>query len=99
MPDIVVLGKALGGGVLPIAACLARHDLNVVGEQAYGHYTHEKNPVTAAAALATLEVIEREGLVGNAARVGAQALARLHEMKRRHPLIGDVRGRGLLLGL
>jgi 4-aminobutyrate aminotransferase len=99
VPDIVVLGKALGGGVLPIAACLARHDLNVVGEQAYGHYTHEKNPVTAAAALATLEVIEREGLVGNAARVGAQALARLHEMKRRHPLIGDVRGRGLLLGL
>ncbi len=98
-PDIVVLGKALGGGVLPIAACVARADLNVAGAYAFGHYTHEKNPVTAAAALATLEVIEREGLVENAARVGAHALARLQEMKRRHPLIGDVRGRGLLLGI
>jgi 4-aminobutyrate aminotransferase len=97
-PDIVVLGKALGGGVLPIAACVARAELNVAGDFALGHYTHEKNPVTAAAALATLELIEREGLVGKAARVGAHALARLQELKRRHPLIGDVRGRGLLLG-
>ncbi|MDH4059849.1 MAG: aspartate aminotransferase family protein [Aquincola sp.] len=98
-PDIVVLGKALGGGVLPIAACVARDDLNIVGDYAYGHYTHEKNPVTAAAALATLQVIEREGLVDNAARVGAHALERLYEMKRRHAGIGDVRGRGLLLGI
>ena len=98
-PDIVVLGKALGGGILPIAACVARDDLNVAGPWAYGHYTHEKNPVTAAAALATLEVIEREGLVEQAARVGAHALERLYALKDRHPLIGDVRGRGLLLGL
>ncbi|MBL8327089.1 MAG: aspartate aminotransferase family protein [Rubrivivax sp.] len=98
-PDIVVLGKALGGGVLPIAACIAREELNVAGAYAFGHYTHEKNPVTAAAALATLEVIEREGLVEHAAKLGAHALARLQEMKRRHPLVGDVRGRGLLLGL
>lgn len=98
-PDIVVLGKALGGGILPIAACVAREDLNVAGPWAYGHYTHEKNPVTAAAALATLEVIEREGLVEQAARVGAHALERLHALKDRHRLIGDVRGRGLLLGL
>jgi 4-aminobutyrate aminotransferase len=112
-PDIVVLGKALGGGVLPIAACIARTGLppdadagarlpptlDVAGDYAYGHYTHEKNPVTARAALATLEVIERDGLVENAARVGAHALARLQEMKQRHALVGDVRGRGLLLGL
>jgi 4-aminobutyrate aminotransferase len=98
-PDIVVLGKALGGGVLPIAACIARADLDVAAAYAFGHYTHEKNPVTAAAALATLEVIEREQLVENAARVGAYALERLHEMKQRHRVIGDVRGRGLLLGL
>jgi 4-aminobutyrate aminotransferase len=95
----VVLGKALGGGVLPIAACVAREDLNVAGDHALGHYTHEKNPVTAAAALATLHVIERDGLVGHAARVGAHALERLHDLKRRHALIGDVRGRGLLLGI
>jgi 4-aminobutyrate aminotransferase len=111
-PDIVVLGKALGGGVLPIAACIARTEpapgmhaarlpatLDVAGAYAYGHYTHEKNPVTARAALATLEVIEREGLVENAERVGAHALARLQEMKQRHRLIGDVRGRGFLLGV
>ncbi len=98
-PDIVVLGKALGGGVLPIAACIARDDLNLAGAYAFGHYTHEKNPVTASAALATLEVIEREGLVENAARVGAHALERLHDMKRRHATIGDVRGRGLLIGI
>jgi 4-aminobutyrate aminotransferase len=98
-PDIVVLGKALGGGVLPIAACVAHERLNVAGAYAYGHYTHEKNPVTAAAALATLQVIEQDDLVGNAARVGAHALERLHALKQRHALIGDVRGRGLLLGL
>ena len=98
-PDIVVLGKALGGGILPIAACIVRADLDLAGDYAFGHYTHEKNPVTAAAALATLEVIAREDLVENAARVGAYALERLHEMKQRHALIGDVRGRGLLLGL
>jgi 4-aminobutyrate aminotransferase len=98
-PDIIVLGKALGGGVLPIAACIARADLDQAGDYAFGHYTHEKNPVTAAAALATLKVIESEQLVDNAARVGGYALERLHEMKDRHILIGDVRGRGLLLGL
>jgi 4-aminobutyrate aminotransferase len=98
-PDIVVLGKALGGGVLPIAACIARADLDVAGDYAFGHYTHEKNPVTAAAALATLDVIVREGLVENAAAVGAYALERLHAMKDRHSLIGDVRGRGLLIGV
>lgn len=98
-PDILVLGKALGGGVLPIAACIARADLDVAGAYAFGHYTHEKNPVTAAAALATLDIIEREQLVENAAYVGAYALERLLEMKDRHRLIGDVRGRGLLMGI
>ncbi len=98
-PDIVVLGKALGGGTLPLAACVARSDLNVAAEFALGHYTHEKNPVTAAAGLATLRVIERDGLVQQAAQVGAHALQRLHDIKQRHRIVGDVRGRGLLLGL
>jgi 4-aminobutyrate aminotransferase len=98
VPDIVVLGKALGGGVLPIAAVLCREGLDVGGDYAFGHYTHEKNPVTAAAALATLEVIDDEGLVDNAARVGARALARMEGWRARFPLVGDVRGRGLLLG-
>lgn len=98
-PDILVMGKALGGGILPIAAALCRADLDVAGAYAFGHYTHEKNPVTARAALTTIEIIEDEDLVAHAARVGAQALDRLHDMKARHPIIGDVRGRGLLLGI
>jgi 4-aminobutyrate aminotransferase len=98
-PDILVLGKALGGGVLPVAAMLTRPDLDVLGDFALGHYTHEKNPVLARAALTTIEIIEDEGLVENAARIGAHALTRLQEMKARHPVIGDVRGLGLLLGV
>ena len=84
---------------MPIAACVARDELNVAGDLALGHYTHEKSPVASAAALATLAIIECEGLVDNAARVGDHALERLDVLKRRHALIGDVRGRGLLLGI
>jgi 4-aminobutyrate aminotransferase len=99
VPDILVMGKALGGGIVPIAATLCRPDLDVAGDWAFGHYTHEKNPVTTRAALTTIEIIEDEDLVDNAATVGAHALGRLHDMLDRHPLIGDVRGRGLLLGI
>jgi 4-aminobutyrate aminotransferase len=99
VPDILVLGKALGGGILPIAAVVARPDLDVGADWAFGHYTHEKNPVTCRAALTTIEIIEEEGLVENARRVGAAALERLEAMMERLPAIGDVRGRGLLLGI
>ena len=98
-PDILVLGKALGGGILPIAAVVARADLDVAGDWALGHYTHEKNPVTARAALTTIEIIEEEGLALNAARVGRLALDHLTAMKKRQQAIGDVRGRGLLIGI
>src|SRR3954470_21465239 len=99
VPDILVLGKALGGGILPIAAVVAKPELDVAGGWAFGHYTHEKNPVTARAALTTIEIIEDENLVENAAYVGAIALERLDAMSKRLPAIGDVRGRGLLLGI
>lgn len=99
VPDILVLGKALGGGILPIAAVVARPDLDVGADWAFGHYTHEKNPVTCRAALTTIEIIEEEGLVENARRVGVAALERLEAMMERLPAIGDVRGRGLLLGI
>ncbi|MFI4986400.1 MAG: aspartate aminotransferase family protein [Alphaproteobacteria bacterium] len=99
VPDILVLGKALGGGILPLAATLVRPELDVGASYAFGHYTHEKNPVLARAALTTIAIIEEEGLVENAARVGAGALERMAEMMDRHPLIGDVRGRGFLLGI
>jgi (R)-1-hydroxy-2-aminoethylphosphonate ammonia-lyase len=99
VPDIVTLGKALGGGILPIAAVVARKGLDVCGEFAIGHYTHEKNPVTARAALTTLAIIEDEGLVEAAATLGAQALARLQGFAETCPSVGDVRGRGLMLGV
>jgi len=99
VPDILVMGKALGGGILPIAATLCRPELDVLGDYAIGHYTHEKNPVTTKAALTTIQIIEEEGLVENADSVGTYALNRMQDMKDKYPLIGDVRGRGFLLGL
>ncbi|HEY3853521.1 MAG TPA: aspartate aminotransferase family protein [Verrucomicrobiae bacterium] len=99
VPDILVVGKGLGGGIMPIAAMLCREALNVAQHTALGHYTHEKNPVACAAALATLQVIEEEHLVDNARKLGQYALERLREMAKRQPLIGDVRGLGLILGV
>ena len=98
-PDIVVLGKALGGGMLPLASVIARKDLDVAGDFAIGHYTHEKNPVTARAALTTLDIIEDEGLVDRAATLGAHAQTRLQDALHAHPNVGDIRGRGLMFGV
>ena len=99
VPDMVVLGKGLGGGVFPIAALIARADLDVAGDRALGHYTHEKSSVGCAAALATLEVIENEHLLEASRTLGARAMERLHALRRRHPLVSDVRGIGLLLAI
>ena len=98
-PDIVVLGKALGGGMLPIAAVVARGGLDLAGEFAIGHYTHEKNPITARAALAVLDVVEAEALAERAAELGERALLRLRSFAENCPIIGEVRGRGLLIGV
>lgn len=98
-PDILVLGKALGGGILPIAATVCRPDLDVAGDYAIGHYTHEKNPVTSRAALTTISIVEDEGLAENARIIGAHAIERLKDMRDRHRLIGDVRGKGFLIGV
>jgi 4-aminobutyrate aminotransferase len=99
VPDMVVLGKGLGGGVFPMAALIAREGLDVAAERALGHYTHEKSSIGCAAALATLAVIEDEHLLDRARKLGVRALERLREMQRRLPLIGDVRGIGLLLAV
>jgi 4-aminobutyrate aminotransferase len=99
VPDIVVLGKGLGGGVVPMAAVIARTDFDIAQHTSLGHYTHEKSSVGCAAALATLDVIRDEALVERSATLGAHALTRLHELAARHPLIGEVRGLGLLLGV
>ena len=99
VPDIVVIGKGLGGGVFPLAAMIASEALDVAGDRAMGHYTHEKSPVGCAAALATINYIETHNLVEHACKLGQYALERLNKMKERYPVIGDVRGLGLFLGI
>ncbi len=99
VPDILLIGKGLGGGILPLAAMIAREDLNIAAEREVGHYTHEKNPVACAAALATLRYIDDNRLIEHARELGAYALGRLKDMMQRHPLIGDVRGLGLVMGI
>jgi 4-aminobutyrate aminotransferase len=99
VPDIVVLGKGLGGAVFPMAAMIARRELDVAGDRSLGHYTHEKSPVGCAAALATLEVIENERLLEKSRTLGIIALEALRRLKAKHPLVADVRGLGLLLGI
>ncbi len=99
VPDMVVLGKGLGGGVFPMAALIAREGLDVAADRALGHYTHEKSSLGCAAGLATLAVIEEERLLEGARTLGAHAQERLRAMQRRHPVVGDVRGIGLLLGV
>jgi 4-aminobutyrate aminotransferase len=99
IPDMLVIGKGLGGGIFPLAALITKEDLNVMADKALGHYTHEKNPVACAAGLATLEVIEDEGLAENARVLGEYALNRMRAMMADHRLIGDVRGLGLLMGM
>lgn len=99
VPDILVIGKGLGGGIFPIAAMIAREELNrAAPERALGHYTHEKNPVACAAGLAAIAHIESAGLLENARRMGDYAVERLRGMQARHPIIGDVRGLGLMMG-
>ena len=82
-----------------MAAVIARADLDVAGDRAIGHYTHEKSPLGCAAALATIECIEADGLLEHARELGTYAMGRLADLKHRHPLIGDVRGMGLLIGV
>jgi 4-aminobutyrate aminotransferase len=98
-PDIVVIGKGLGGGILPMAALIARENLDIAAHRALGHYTHEKSPVGCAAALATINYIEKHDLVRHARVLGRHCLERMRALKDRHPLIGDVRGLGLFLGI
>jgi len=99
VPDILVIGKGLGGGVFPIAAVIARRGLEVATDRALGHYTHEKSPVGAAAALATIEVIEHENLLERANELGRTTTGRLRQLQEQHPIVSDVRGMGLALAV
>jgi len=97
-PDIVTLAKALAGG-FPLGACVTRDEIASSFEPGDHFSTFGGNPVSAAAALKTIEIIEREGLHEQAARKGEYLLKRLRELQDKHPLVGDVRGLGLIVGI
>jgi 4-aminobutyrate aminotransferase len=99
VPDMLVLGKGLGGGLFPLAALIARDGLDVAADRALGHYTHEKSSVGCAAGLATLDVIRDEDLVARSARLGAAGLAELRRMLADVPGVRAVRGVGLSFGV
>lgn len=99
VPDILVIGKGLGGGVLPLAAMLAPGRFDCAPHAAIGHYTHEKSPVACAAGLATLEAIEEEGLIDRANALAERGLARLQALQARFPVIRAVRCAGAYFGV
>ena len=99
-PDIIAMSKGFGAGYAPLGAMIA-HDRLVepvlkAGGFMHGH-TYAGNPLACAAGLAVIEEIEAGGLMANAARTGDHLKVRLEALKQRHPFIGDVRGKGLLL--
>ncbi|MGR5062051.1 aspartate aminotransferase family protein [Photobacterium sp. DNB22_13_2] len=98
-PDILCIGKGLGGGVVPIAAMITKDKYNTASHVSLGHYTHEKSPIGCAAALATIEVIEQQNLLAKVKADEAYMRDRLEAMKQTYPIIGDVRGVGLLWGV
>jgi 4-aminobutyrate aminotransferase-like enzyme len=99
VPDIVTMGKPMGNGQ-PIAGLLATHEvLSEFGKNARYFNTYAGNTVSCAAALAVLQTIEREGLMGNAAWVGGILRDGIAALARRHETIGDVRGAGMFVGV
>jgi 4-aminobutyrate aminotransferase-like enzyme/Ser/Thr protein kinase RdoA (MazF antagonist) len=99
VPDIVVLGKPIGNG-FPLAAVVTTHEIAASFANGMEFFsTFGGNPVACAAGLAVLDVLEEEGLQENALRVGAYLKNRLLALQTFHPIIGDVRGLGLFLGV
>ncbi|WP_118182500.1 4-aminobutyrate--2-oxoglutarate transaminase [Paraburkholderia phosphatilytica] len=98
VPDLVVFGKSIAGG-LPLAGIVGRAAIvDAVGPGGLGG-TYAGHPLACAAALAVLDVIEREQLPARAREIGEAMRATLHDMRRRHPVIADVRGIGALIGI
>ena len=95
-PDIVCMAKGIASG-MPLSVCMSRAEIMDWAPGSHAS-TFGGNPVSIAAALATLEILSREGMA-NAGRVGGMMLERLNGWKKTHPLVGDVRGRGLMIGV
>ena len=101
VPDIMTVGKGVGGG-FPLSAVVSTEELTSKkpwSNPSASSSSYGGNPLAAAAGLASLEIILKENLVKNADRVGAVMLKRLEALKEKHRVVGEVRGRGLLLGI
>jgi alanine-glyoxylate transaminase/(R)-3-amino-2-methylpropionate-pyruvate transaminase len=98
VPDIVTMAKSIGNGI-PLAAVTTRMEIAQALTQRLHLNTFGGNPISCAAGLAVLEVIDEEGLQENARAQGARLKSGLQDLIRRHPLVGDVRGMGLMLGV
>jgi 4-aminobutyrate aminotransferase len=96
VPDILCLGKGLGAGAFPMAAIVTKEEYNIAGDVALGHYTHEKSPLGAAAALAMIDYTIQQNLLEKVKEDEAFVRKELEAMKADFPLIGDIRGKGLL---
>jgi len=97
-PDAITVAKGFGNGY-PIGAFIAREELFDVLKPLSFFSTFGGNPVSCVAALKTLEVVEEEKLIENAARIGSYLKKGLEELKENHEIVGDVRGMGLMLGI
>ena len=95
-PDILCVAKGIASG-MPLGAMIARSEISTWTHGTHGS-TFGGNPVTCAAALATIAIIE-EGLIDNAAKVGATLKAQLEQLRSKYPVLGDVRGLGLMIGV
>lgn len=96
-PDMIVLGKAFGGG-FPMSGVLTNEQFGKLADWEYG-FTEIGHPVASAASLRMIEVMQRDDLPGNARRMGERFGERLAAIKERHPLVGDVRVLGLMIGV
>ena len=97
-PDLVTMAKGIGNGV-PLGACTTRPEIARTMKNRIHFNTFGGNPVSMTQGLATLEVIDTEDIQENALRVGGHLKNRLLELQERQPLIGEVRGMGLMLGV
>jgi 4-aminobutyrate aminotransferase-like enzyme len=98
VPDLIVFGKGTAGG-FPLSGFAVRRENDWALDKMSASTTYGGNPMACAAGYATLEVFEEEKILENVNRVGAFLLGRLRTLKERHPLVGDVRGKGLLLAI
>ncbi|RAJ14018.1 (R)-1-hydroxy-2-aminoethylphosphonate ammonia-lyase [Arenibacter echinorum] len=98
-PDILCIGKGLGGGIFPQAAIITRDEYNKFGDISLGHYTHEKSPLGAVAGLGTIAFLENEKILDKVRADEKYMKSSLAALQLKYPLIGDVRGMGLLWGV